>query len=329
MNRNVSYNASNNGDRKPARFLGDPTPAKAAGFTFSLAVIFPVVIAFVFILILSALGRTGEETQNADWYLYANFLLSQLAFALAALCCFFYAKTSVKQVVASQKCQVKYFLVAIFMQVGLLALSELNTLFLQFLGGFGYESTPIRLPSLDGFGFVGVLFVVGVLPSIFEEIVFRGILLNGLKSFGKVGAILLCGALFALFHQNPAQTLYQFCCGVAFALVALKAGSILPTVLAHFLNNATILLLEKMGVQAFPTPVFVVIVLVSSLCLIGTVVYLLVFDKEQDKRERLANQKQEKQDEQEKQERKRFFLASSVGIAVSALTWLSVLIAGL
>ena len=231
--------------------------------------------------------------------------------------------------VKSLKGSPKYILLGITMQIGLLCLSELNTLFLQLLGYFGYVSAEILLPSMEGVGFVGVLFVVGVLPAVFEEVLFRGILLGGLKSFRPVYAVLLCGGLFALFHQNPAQTLYQFCCGAAFALVALKAGSILPTMLAHFFNNALILILQKFGVNAFPVPAFWAIMITSVLCLVGTLVYLLAFDKKNKDNERVHSKSKDGKDLEDKREKKRFFLTASVGIAVCALTWLGVLIAGM
>ena len=167
---------------------------------------------------------------------------------------------------------------------------------------------------MDGLGFVGVLFTVAVLPAVFEEILFRGVLLDGLKSFGRWGAVLLCGALFSLYHQNPAQTLYQFCCGVAFALVAIRAGSVLPTVVSHFLNNACILLLTKYGVTEFASPTKWLVFSISAVCLVVALVWLL-----------FGTQKEERADAQEK---KRFFVCASVGIAVCALTWFLTLLSG-
>ena len=129
------------------------------------------------------------------------------------------------------------------------------------------------------------------------------------------------GHLFLrLFHQNPAQTIYQFCCGTAFALVAIKAGSVLPTILAHFVNNTVILILYKAGVTYFPTPIFISIVCVSALCLIGALWYLLVIDKDKKKKAERENKVMEQ---------KNFFLLSSVGIALCALTWLFVLFSGM
>lgn len=301
------------------KLFGEPTQASASGIAFSLATVLPTLLSVLFLMSIGA----GDYAQT-DWYVYVSYLLPQLAFAITAIWYLYYLKTPVKKAVESQKCKPRYFLLAIFLQIGLFSLSELNALFLQFLGQFGYEDVGIRLPSMDAFGFVGVLLVVAVVPAVFEEIMFRGILLKGLKSFGEVGSILLCGALFALYHQNPAQTLYQFCCGVAFALVAVRAGSVLPTVLSHFINNALILTLTKFGFENFSMSVFTVIIIVSLACLIGSIVWLFVLDKRKEE-----NEKAEKAEKGEKGARKRFFTYASVGIAICAITWLAVLITGL
>lgn len=295
------------------RLLSSPTPARASGVAFSLAAILPSILAVVFLIFLAVIG--AENYTGKDWYLYANYLLSPLAFALVLVWFLRYKKTSFSCACKSQKCELKYFFIALLMQIGLLTLSELNAYFLKFLARFGYQDSGILLPSMDGFGFVGVLFAVAVLPAVFEELIFRGVLLGGVKSFGKWGAVLLCGALFALYHQNPAQTLYQFCCGVAFALVAIRAGSVLPTVVSHFLNNAFILTLTKYGVSEFVAPTKWIIFGVSAVCLATALVWLL-----------LGENKQKPQTDT--QEKKRFFTCASAGIAVCALTWLLTLLSG-
>ena len=306
-----------NEERKNIQLLGEPTQASASGIAFSLASVLPIVLSVIFLI---ALG-TGDYAQT-DWYLYVSYLLPQMGFAITAIWFLFYTKTPIKSVVKSQKCHPRYFLIALLLQVGLFFLSELNALFLSFLGNFGYEDVGITLPSMDGFGFVGVLLVVAVAPAVFEEIMFRGILLGGLKSFGKVGSILLCGALFALYHQNPAQTLYQFCCGVAFALVALRSGSVLPTVLSHFFNNALILMLTKFGIESFMMPVMSLILIASPICLIASLIWLFSFDKEKDAEKEQAVAL-------DKTERKHFFVYASVGLAICVLMWIAVFVSGL
>lgn len=291
--------------------FGEPTSAKTAGLAYSLAVPCPVILAFVFMLILTVAGVMNEHTEGQDWYLYCNYLLPQISFALVACLMLGYTGKPLKERAKAQICAPKYYAIALLMQIGLFALSALNVLFLEFLQKHGYNGAEVRIPSLDGFGFVGVILVVAVLPAIFEEILFRGIILHGLKSaFSETASIVLCGALFALYHQNPAQTIYQFCCGTAFAFVAIRAGSVLPTMLAHLFNNALIITLEKFPVAWFGTLAFTV---VSAVCLVGATVWLC-FCKKREMQPPVAKDK------------KTFFLFAGVGMAICLVSWFAVLL---
>ena len=298
--------------------IGASTPAKASGLTYSLAAILWGVVALLFLLFIIVSGLGKEGYKERDWYLYCSYLLVPFTFLLVAMFVLRWSGQSIGAEIRAQACPARYFVIAIILQIGLLCLGHLNDLFLEWLKRFGYEDTPITLPSMDGFGFVGVLITIAVLPAIFEELIFRGLLLKGMKTFGTVGAVLLNGALFALYHQNPAQTMYQFCCGCAFAFVAIRAGSILPTVVSHFINNALIVTLTKYGLADLQGGVLITVVIVSILCLIASLVWLFFFDKG----------KNEPRREEDKTEIKRFFLYASVGIAMYALTWISVLLTG-
>lgn len=288
-------------------FLGEITEAKASGLSFTLGLLFYLGLSFIFLLAFAFV-------ENQQIYLYGQYLVSPIAIILLTVCYFLITEKNFKTVAKKQKCHIKYYFIALLLQIGLFSLSELNGYFLTWLEKFGYQPPPIDLPSMDGFGFVGVLFTVAVLPAIFEEIFFRGILLDGCKVFGNLGAVFLCGGLFALYHQNPAQTIYQFCCGAAFALVALRSGSILPTVVSHFINNAVILILTKFGVDGFPLPVFIIVLCVSIPCLIGSLVYLIFFDR--------------KEPEKKTGTKKQFLLGALGGIIICGISWISALFMG-
>ena len=314
--KSVNGNGKNN--EGLGSLFGEATPAKASGIAFSLATVLPVGLSILFLIATALLGLAQGDYESQDWYLYSSFLLPQIGFAIVAFWYLRYRKISIKRAVFSQKCHYKYFIIAFLLQVGLLCLAELNVWFLEWLGKFGYTDKGIALPSMDGWGFIGVLLVVGVFPAVFEEIIFRGVLFDGLKkSFSLPVAVLVCGGLFALYHQNPAQTLYQFCCGAAFALVAVKSGSVLPTVFSHFLNNAFIVVLYKLRIETFAPTVFAVIMCASALCLIGSIGYLVFVDKTKTERKK------------ETGGGKRFFLYAAVGIVVCALTWALVLLMGM
>ena len=309
-----------NQEQKLNSWLATPTLAKGAGVAFSITTCLPSLLLTLVVGFIVGLGLVQTDAfTTEDWYIYFAYLCTPIALALSSAVFFRLTRQSPTVALKKQACKGEYFLIAFLMQVGLVGLSELNSWFLQFLGNFGYQDAGIALPSTDGFGFVGVLFVIAVLPAVFEELFFRGVLLNGLKSFGETGAILLCGALFSLYHQNPAQTISQFCCGAAYAWIALRAGSILPTIVAHFINNAAILTLYKLNITAIPTPVSIAVMSVAALCMAGAIVWLIA----------LIRREKTPQQEIDKTERKNFFFGAAFGIAICLLSWILTLAKGL
>ncbi len=295
-----------------ATLIGERTPAKTAGCVYSAVAIYFAMVSFFALLI--------PMEEDSQLFLYVNFLAAPVAFACTAIWYFSYTKHSVKGFVKEQKCPPKYYLVALLLQIGLLSLGELNVLFLELLEKFGYRSAEITLPSMEGFGFVGVLITVAVLPALMEELVFRGLFLREMKEFSLLGQALLCGGLFAIYHQNPAQTVYQFLCGVGFTLVAARAGSFLPTVCSHFLNNALIVVLYKLGIDSYGAPMYAIIMVISALCLFGSLGYLLFVD---------GKREGEKARKTPKGKYKEFFLCALLGLVVFGLTWLLVLFTGI
>ncbi|MBR2647051.1 MAG: CPBP family intramembrane metalloprotease [Clostridia bacterium] len=299
--------------------LGEPTPAKRSGGVYTASLLFMEIISLIFsVIVLSQKNFTAAEMKK-DWYLYLSFLLPQVAFLLAILEYRWQKKERIQPLIRAQKCHWKYFVIAVVLQIGLLSLSQVNTWFLQLLQRLGYKIQAVSIPSTDGIKIVGVLLVVALLPAVLEETVFRGLLLKGMRCFGTTGAILLSGALFALYHRSPEQTVYQFCCGAAFALMAIRSGSVLPTMVSHFINNAVIVIFEACGVAITGVATWIVFA-ISAVCLALALVYLIFFEKNT-----LAPMKEESE---RKAGRKNFFFAAAVGIILCVLTWCTNLISG-
>ncbi|MEO6771411.1 MAG: type II CAAX endopeptidase family protein [Kofleriaceae bacterium] len=91
------------------------------------------------------------------------------------------------------------------------------------------------------------LIVLGLLPAIGEELVFRGVFARSLARLPLV-AIVGSAALFSIYHTVPAQMLGTFPLGLALGLLAVRSRSIVPGMIAHFLNNATVLVVERLNV---------------------------------------------------------------------------------
>ena len=169
-------NARKNKQREGfSSLIGEPTPAKTSGLTFSVANVCAVGLAYLFFIIIIVSGLASQKGyEDSEWYKYCSYVITPLSFAIVSVLMLRWSRTPLRAEIKAQSCHAKYYLIAVLLQIGLLSLSELNALFLEFLAQFGYKDTPIVLPSLDGAGYVGVLFAVALLPAVFEEIILAG-----------------------------------------------------------------------------------------------------------------------------------------------------------
>ena len=99
------------------------------------------------------------------------------------------------------------------------------------------------LTDLQGRPFFPVFLSLAALPAVLEEIVFRGALLTELKAAGIKKAAVLSGLYFALIHMDFQQFPYAMIMGMIFAYLVLYTKSILASVFAHFIINASMVFL--------------------------------------------------------------------------------------
>lgn len=283
------------------------------GFSFSLL----IVCYFIVTLIISLIIAIAGFDSGSNGYLYLSYLVSPIAIAASFFICVKTKKLPLNQI-ANVRCKPKYIFLGLLLIFGLLfSLGWVNELTISFFELFGYTArdSSSYLPDISGWHIIPALLVIAVLPAVFEELFFRGLLLTTTREgSGDTRAILICGLCFALYHGNPEQTVYQFICGCLFAFLAVRARSLTPSVLIHFLNNALIIILYAAGVTdvdgnlAISNSGEIILTVISALCLV-TAVVLLVLDKgELSKRQ--------------KGQTRLFFLFASVGIAVMLLTWI-------
>lgn len=100
-------------------------------------------------------------------------------------------------------------------------------------------SSPIGLPEL-----LLTLLVAAVVPSILEELFFRGFLMKSLYGIrGKKVAIFISALAFAFFHNDPLFFLGPLGVGILLGYLRKNTESVLPAILTHLsINVATFLL---------------------------------------------------------------------------------------
>ncbi len=157
-----------------------------------------------------------------------------------------------------------------------LGLSTLNVKFVEFLESYGIKTSSISVSMNGFFDYALLVLTLAVFPAVFEELLFRGLILNHTIGNKKWATYIMVGFLFALFHGSLSQLIYQFVYGVLLCALADKSESVLPAILAHFLNNFVVLTAEYVGfnLSAVISNPFVII---SGLILLAGFVFIIVY----------------------------------------------------
>jgi membrane protease YdiL (CAAX protease family) len=120
------------------------------------------------------------------------------------------------------------------------------------------------------------LIIIALLPAVVEEFIFRGLLFNGYKKRNPLMAILLSAFLFGLMHMNLNQFSYAFVIGIIFGFLAYATGSLLPSILGHFIINGTSVVITHFSSGATQEPVATDITMqvaqfISAIMILGVV----------------------------------------------------------
>ena len=115
--------------------------------------------------------------------------------------------------------------------------ASLTNSFIEFLDLVGYKSSSSGINVNSWWKYLLYTITMAAVPAFCEELLFRGVIYQGLRKWSKVGAVFVSAALFMLMHGSPDQTVHQFILGVVLAIVFGATGSIWCPMLIHFLNN--------------------------------------------------------------------------------------------
>ena len=208
-------------------------------------------VAFIVLLLITRLfvrfAWTKDIQQNlADTSVYL-YLFLYVIIAILVEAVFFFAGLITanngkvayfKATTFNKKPSGKTLLFALIISVvSIFAFSGLTNVFVYSLQKFGYKTSLSNI-YIPNFGFyILYVIIVGVVPAICEESLFRGVILQGFRGKGKHFAVLMSALLFMLMHGGPDQTVHQFILGVILGYVFIYSGSLWVTIFIHFLNN--------------------------------------------------------------------------------------------
>ena len=96
------------------------------------------------------------------------------------------------------------------------------------------------------------IIVIALLPAIGEELMFRGALVRIFQHWkSKHLAVWVAAIIFSAIHFQFYGFLPRVILGASFGYMLLWTGSLLPAIVAHFLNNAVIIIVHYLNHNGF------------------------------------------------------------------------------
>ena len=141
-----------------------------------------------------------------------------------------------------------------------------------------YDKIVELLGQMTGGPFWSSFLLTAIFAPIFEEWLCRGMILRGLLTKMKpVWAIVISALFFAVIHMNPWQALNAFIIGVIMGYVYYKTGSLILTMIIHFVNNGTAVVLSQFSsledvdfwIDIMPVGAYVALCVVGVVALVG------------------------------------------------------------
>lgn len=101
----------------------------------------------------------------------------------------------------------------------------------------------------QGYGMGTVILMVAVQPAIFEELAFRGVILQGLQHvLSPVESIFVSALMFMIIHLAVPSFPHLFVIGLALGWLRVRTGSLYPGMVLHFTHNLLCVVFEVWSV---------------------------------------------------------------------------------
>lgn len=219
-----------------------------SGKIYLWSILTPQMLGALFVILLTFFASTEEAYNNLINNIVVQIFTVMLA-QIGFLIVYFVYNRDINYKVASKinfnigwKNAALCVLIAV---IGVFGINPLISSIDGFLVDIGYNLAGSLPLPMDNFGWLilNIILLAGV-PAILEELIFRGVILNGYKKLGAVPAMVITSLLFALIHGSVQQFVFPFLFGLILSFAALKTGTVLAPIIIHFVNNALVVILN-------------------------------------------------------------------------------------
>lgn len=206
-------------------------PSRANKFALFL-ILFSTIISF---LLSFALLKSGIDVEKAQLALIV--LQDLIMLLIPVLIYLFVTRTKLTELIPHETLTLKNIIYIIILTIlispVITLVSSVTTLF------YPAEVNVDVFYYINNLSFPLAMTALAVMPAIFEELAFRGVILNNYKSAGLLTSAVISGLFFGLFHQDFYQIGYAIVAGIFFSFIVAYTNSIYASMLSHFLINGT------------------------------------------------------------------------------------------
>ncbi|HPG92164.1 MAG TPA: type II CAAX endopeptidase family protein [Clostridia bacterium] len=200
----------------------------------------------------------GSETAQTPLFGWIVAGVASLSLVLAVFVCSkIFHVNFVSSVRINIKPNVKQILLGLEITFGIfIFMIPLVDMFSDFIVKLGFPSPQGTVINATPIEIISAVIVACLIASFTEEIFMRGAVAGGLVRYGKIGASLISGFAFMLFHMSPANTVYQFVFGFLLGFIYLTSGSIWVPIIMHLFNNSLAIVLSLTLPETLAVTVF-------------------------------------------------------------------------
>lgn len=217
-----------------------------------------VVLQIIMAIVATSTKQTLEQVSSSDTFIILTQILSPLVFII-----YYFVFNAIKKVdnkyALSDGQKVSLLPISISMVLAVICIflfTPFMNLIDYFFSRFGYvpdNTIPLSEKMASGGGYFGLgVLIYCLLPAIAEELIFRGIIQKSLSTkLNGVATITLTTILFTLMHGALQQTVYQMLVGIMLSYLVCVGGSIIYSIILHFLNNFFVLLFSTFDIVGY------------------------------------------------------------------------------
>ncbi len=208
---------------------------------FAFAMLGFLVASMLFSAILEAFGLIDLYYSNGTFSSSVGIFYSLLTVGVP----FFIAKKSVYKTpdlpvcsYSAPRANLKTVSIILLSVLGCLASMYVTGYIQMFFEGFGFSFSSGDEPQVNSVVDLIALFIgTAIIPPLVEEFAMRNVVMQPLRKYGNLFAIICSALVFGIFHGTPSQIPFAILCGLFLGYAVIATDSIWTGVIIHAIVN--------------------------------------------------------------------------------------------